>query len=325
MAIAADARPAEPQIQASDQAADEVGTQDRLAKLQVSAYFLTLDSGVFCVFPTPDSPRSDPVSGLPGVRIEVDPGSAGRPEAVSISTFRGNGWLDGTAALVRVINGSARILVTIYQGTSHLQDAAPRLQVLRLSKEPDTPTAKLDAAANVFPLLPKAQANPEIIAHIQRTGDIVGNIGKWTGSKGSGLWIEGFGLALNGALTPEDIEYQAVLGRDWLSPWIEGGKFCGSRGMALPLLGFKLRLKGSAAEAFECSYSATFVDGGAVGPIGAGEACQAKNLAALEAFLIVIRPRSGTVNPKSNGQGRSVVAGSRETAAKPRSGRPGRG
>jgi hypothetical protein len=39
--------------------------------------------------------------------------------------------------------------------------------------------------------------------------------------------------AAEGAQTG-DIEYQAVLGRGWLSPWIEGGKFCGSRGMALP-------------------------------------------------------------------------------------------
>ena len=51
----------------------------------------------------------------------------------------------------------------------------------------------------------------------------------------------------------------------WLSPWVEGGKFCGSRGMALPLLGLSVRLKGTAAKAFECSYSATFVDGSAVG------------------------------------------------------------
>ena len=50
-------------------------------------------------------------------------------------------------------------------------------------------------------------------------------------------------------IAPEDIEYQAVLGRNWLSPWVEGGKFCGSRGMALPLLGLKVRLKGAAAKA----------------------------------------------------------------------------
>ena len=94
-----------------------------------------------------------------------------------------------------------------------------------------------------------------------------------------------------GIVPPADIEYQAVLGRGWMSPWIEGGKFCGSRGMALPLLGLKVRLKGEAAKTHECSYSATFVDGSSVGPVPAGETCEAESLAALEAFQVVAPPR----------------------------------
>ena len=58
--------------------------------------------------------------------------------------------------------------------------------------------------------------------------------------------IEGFGVHPRGEIGPDQIEYQAVLGRGWLSPWIEGGKFCGSRGMALPLLGLQVRLKDAA-------------------------------------------------------------------------------
>ena len=82
-------------------------------------------------------------------------------------------------------------------------------------------------------------ADAEVIAHVQRTGDVPAKIGEWIGRRGSQLWIEGFSLAPRNGVTPADIEYQAVLGRGWMSPWIEGGKFCGSRGMALPLLGFK--------------------------------------------------------------------------------------
>ena len=129
------------------------------------------------------------------------------------------------------------------------------------------------------------------MAHVQRTGDVAGKVGEWVGVRGSRQWLEGFGLAPNVGISPEDIEYQGVLGRNWLSPWMEGGKYCGSRGMALPLLGLKLRLKGSAAKAFECTYSATFVDGSAVGPVGAGEACEAESLAPLEAFQVIIRRR----------------------------------
>ena len=134
--------------------------------------------------------------------------------------------------------------------------------------------------------------------HVQRTGDLAAKIGEWAGARGSRQWIEGFSLTPHDGISVADIEYQAVLGRGWLSPWIEGGKFCGSRGMALPLLGLKVRLKGNAAKTHECSYSATFVDGSSVGPISGGETCEAESLAALEAFQLVIRRRGRTARPR---------------------------
>jgi hypothetical protein len=255
---------------------------------------MTLDSGLFCVFQTPGSASPDPATGLPGVRITPAPGIAGRPEAVSVSTFREDGWLNGTAALVRVTDGSAQILVTIYQHRG--KDAAPRLQVLRLSGEPtvpDAPTAPAHDVAGPNGAAAQPAANPEVLAHIQRSGDVGCKLGDWLGQKGSRHWIEGFGMAPGNGIALEDIEYQAVLGRNWLSPWVEGGKFCGSRGMALPLLGLKVRLKGAAAKAYQCSYSATFVDGSAAGPVRGGEPCEAESLAALEALQIVIQPRPG--------------------------------
>ena len=80
----------------------------RIAELQVSAHLMTLEAGLFCVFQTPGSAAPDPATGLPGVRITPAPGIAGRPEAVSVSTFREDGWLNGTAALVRVTDGWRR-------------------------------------------------------------------------------------------------------------------------------------------------------------------------------------------------------------------------
>jgi hypothetical protein len=132
-------------------------------------------------------------------------------------------------------------------------------------------------------------AEAEVVAHVQRTGDVPAKVGEWIGQRGSRLWIEGFSLTPRNGVKAADVEYQAVLGRGWMSPWIEGGKFCGSRGMALPLLGLKLRLKGTASKTHECSYSATFVDGSSIGPVAAGETCEAESLAALESFQLVIR------------------------------------
>jgi hypothetical protein len=60
----------------------------------------------------------------------------------------------------------------------------------------------------------------------------------------------------------------------------------------LPLLGLNVRLKGAAAKEYTVRYSATFIDGSAVGPVEEGVACEAPGLAALESFLIELVPKS---------------------------------
>ena len=107
--------------------------QSRVSELRVSGHLMTLDSGLFCVFQAPGSPPPDANTGLPGVRITLPPGASGRPDAINISTFREDGWLNGSAALVRVSDGPAQVLVTIYQSPRQGPETAPRLQVLRLS------------------------------------------------------------------------------------------------------------------------------------------------------------------------------------------------
>ena len=306
---------AEPHAPAAQAEARESAAASRIAELKVSGHLMTLDTGLFCVFQAPGSAAADR-SGLPGVRISLPPGPSGRPEAVSISTFRDDGWMNGrdSAALVRITEGPAQILVTVYQAPAAPPETAPRLQVMRLGAEPGAAVPAVAAARPTPGAVPPEDA--DIVVHVQRSGDMPAKIGGWAGTRGSRQWIEGFSLAPHDAINQSEIEYQAVLGRGWLSPWIEGGKFCGSRGMALPLLGLKVRLKGTAAKTHECSYSATFVDGSSVGPVPAGETCEAETLAALEAFQVVIRRRGG----EDAGRG----ARARPTAAAPNEDKPAR-
>jgi hypothetical protein len=272
-------------------------------ELKVSAHLMTFETGVYCIVQTAAPRRADDVPGLPGVRISLAPGPLARPDSVSISGFRGDGWLAGDcdATLLRVINGPAQVLVTIYQAPVGL-DTAPRLQVLRLSQDPSAappaqvPAPAAGAAAPVAGMtatgtvLDRSKV-PDVVAHIQVRGDVGAKFGEWIGDKGSKRWIEGFMLTPKEPIALEDVEYQAVLGRGWLSPWVSGGQICGSRGMALPILGLRMRLKGKAAEQFDCSYSATFVDGAAVGPVMPGEPCEAETLAPMEAIQLVLTPK----------------------------------
>jgi hypothetical protein len=129
----------------------------------------------------------------------------------------------------------------------------------------------------------------EVAAHIQLRGDVLARLGDWIGEPGSRHWIEGFAIAPHGDVHPDEIEYQAVLGRGWLSPWAEGGQFCGSRGMALPILGLRVRLRGAALATHTIELNASFTDGTILGPVGPGDPCEAPSLAPLEAFQVVLR------------------------------------
>ena len=148
--------------EAPDAAQTSASAAGRITELRVSANLMALETGVYCVFPAPGSKAPDPATGLPGVRITRCPGIAGRPDSVSISTFREDGWLDNTAALVRVTDGPAQVLVTIYQMAGQPGEHAPRLQVLRLAGDPAV--AGPEAAAPAVPT-----REPDVMAHIQGT------------------------------------------------------------------------------------------------------------------------------------------------------------
>jgi len=263
-------------------------TARSLTDLRVSGRLMTLEAGLYCIVQNP-SRAAETASGLPGVRLSLPPGLLGRPEAVSICTFREDGWLHGSgdAALVRVTGGPAQVLVTIYQSLTADVASAPNVQVIRLLE------TGARQAAPVAGAMPGQIAPQEVdlLAHVQSQGDVGARLGTWLGERGSKRWIEGFAIAPASGIPADDVEYQAVLGRGWTSPWVEGGQFCGSRGMALPILGLRVRLRGATAETHECFYAATFVDGASVGPVPGGEACEAESLAPVEAFTVVIRPR----------------------------------
>jgi len=297
----APARPAAAQQAAAQQAAP--ATNGRMVELRVTANLMTLESGLYCLYQQPGqvAPPQDG-SGLPGIRISLPPMASNGTDAISIRGLHPDGWLgpqDG-AALVHVRPRAAQILVTVYQSPTHPAEAAPRLKVVRL--EPDAVAAPAAAAAQPVPppaapaKAPPAKstqaASADVVAHIQRAGDVGVRFGEWLGTKGSKQWVEGFGIAAPQGINAEEIEYQAVLGRGWLSPWTTAGKFCGSRGMALPLLGFNLRLRGKMAERFDCAYAGTFTDGTEVGPVPAGRACEAPSLAPLESLRIDLVPRA---------------------------------
>ncbi|MBR0558711.1 hypothetical protein [Neokomagataea anthophila] len=285
---------------------EETPGPNRVIDLKASARLMVLDAGVFCIFHPPGQADSGP-SGLPGVRISRAPATPAG--LVSISTFDEDGWIGGSkgAALVRVLRGPAAVLVTTYQDPSS-EAGAPQLQVVQLAG-PTAAVAPATAESTPEQVAAPAAQGLEISAHVQRRGDVGGVIGEWMGTPESQTWIEGFAVAPVDKIPATDIEYQAVLGKGWLSPWAEGGQYCGSRGMALPILGLRVRLKNESAETHEVRLTATFTDGTRLGPVDGSTALEAESLAPLEAFLLEVVPLK-TASKKA------VSEGSEEAPAK---------
>jgi hypothetical protein len=275
------------------------------AGVAVASRLIRLDPGLYSLSLMPGP--ADRVAGLPAVRVSLPPGPPGRREAVSISTFRSDGWVSmgDEPALLRVLPGGAEALVTLYWSVSDAAAMSPPLRLVRLN-----PEGAITTTADTLVGAPSggigreavrglaggggvAVSAAEIVAHVEGIGDVDGKVGDWVGMRGSGRAIEGFSLTPRQGIAAEEFEIRAVLGRDWLSPWLPGGSFCGSRGLALPLRGFCLRLHPGAAARTDLTCFARFVDGSEVGPVGSDRLIAAPSLAALEAFQVMVRPRLG--------------------------------
>lgn len=287
--------------------AEQNSERGRVANLKSTANLMTLNPGLFCVFYA-QGQSIGTQAGLPAVRVSQAPGST---VDITITSMSADGWLGASdgAALIKVAGGSGQILVTSYDFAEAQRDM-PKLQVVQLAGNAAADTARNGAAVPNAPVAPQpppshvegaagsapvaSKEKPEVAAHIQRRGDVVARLGEWMGAPGSQAWIEGFGISPQKKIPPEDIEYQAVLGKGWLSPWSDGGQFCGSRGMALPILGLRVRLKGASEHKFAVKVSASFTDGTRVGPLGSDVTAEAESLAPLEAFLVEIQPKNAT-------------------------------
>ena len=257
--------------------------------MNVSSRTVRLDPGWFSLSLMPGP--VDAGTGLPGVRVSLPPGAVGRRETVSISVMRADGWtsIGDEPILLRVSPAGGEVLVTQYWSANAPGGQPPALKLERL--HPDAGGAPQSGAAQPAQVVSPPVA--EIVAHIEGVGDVDGKIGDWVGMRGSGRSIEGFSLAPRVGFTTDEFDMRAVLGRDWMSPPVPGGRFCGSRGLALPLRGFCVRLHPAAAARLELVAFARFVDGSEIGPVAPGAICAAPSLAALEAFQLQLRPRVG--------------------------------
>lgn len=274
--------------------------------LEATAQLLTFAPGLYAVdFIAPHSVSTNAGLHLPCARLEPVPAGADGGQCF-VSIMAASGWLsrNDQPTFIRAVGANAGVILTIYKATG--QTAAPELRIRRVQPNATSfaasdsatppPVGKVDApfAAVDGAALPVAQ-----LVHIQGLGDLQVAAPQWAGRPGSGRQMEGFAILPSMDLGPEDIEYQAILGENWNTPWVRGGAFCGSRNMGIALLGVRIRLVGAAAERFECRYWGCFVNTGVIGPRTEGESCDADR-GVMEAVRVVISrrtPRASDADP----------------------------
>ncbi len=259
------------------------GQKQAVDRLDVSAQILNFEPGLYSV----EVLAEKTVRGASGMLvpcIRLDPLSGDEGPRAFVSALSGSCLIDPEAPLayLRVAGGTATVLLTIYKLANGM--AAPELRICLLQAK----SARVEEtkAAAVLPSEPL-----KLMAHIERSGDITVSGGTWAGQPGGRGALEGFAVTPSGGILPEDIEYQAVLGSDWTTPWLTGGEFCGSRGLSLPLLGVRIRLRGEAAKIYQCSYWGSFVGVGEIGPALDGAVC-ASGGAIMETLRIVVSRRA---------------------------------
>jgi hypothetical protein len=260
-----------PPSQRPDQASESSRT------LVCTANFLSFEPGLYAVeFRADADIRSDVGLSIPCARLEpvTVPGSSARASIVSDA---GDAWLTRQAASASLLVVGERLgaVLTVYQYSD--QSPAPEVQFHQVYA---ARAHRQDAGDRVQPAMPRlASAPPQgnaspggILLTVRHAGGAVQSRadGDWVGGSDA---IEGFSISVPDGLPACDLEYQAILGISWRTPWFPAGTFCGSQGMGLPLLGFCLRIAGSSADQFECRSWGRFGAGVLVGPIEGGQDC----------------------------------------------------
>jgi hypothetical protein len=241
-------------------------------ELTTSLQLLPLPAGVYSFTLKGNAPSTTSSEGLavPALQVGVAPTqSEGKIEFLSRKETIDR-WLVQTRDMIiaKISGGSVTLMLTSLRTRSSPLLA---INIQRLDTDLSTANQSLQPAQTKT-----AEANgvlpAQIVAHIHMLGDIPFNDG-WAGCIGDGLWIEAFAIGSVGHLTLDLIEYCAVTADGFQTPWIGGQMFCGSRGRAIPMLGYAMRLKGEAAERYNCIYSGQFVSGRVLGPFKNGDLC----------------------------------------------------
>ena len=190
----------------------------QVSPIKATAQSLPLAPGFYSLIVTSGGGATPPGElPLPSVQLAEAPGAIAGTSVEMVGTLPGN-WLTkpGDTVIIKVTGGNANVLLTSYKHTDR-PNATLSLQVSRIDDTPVVGSGPV-APVPVQPVAPQAVAAPqpaayqpaayqpvaapvaapaprtEILAHVQRQGDMRFADSNWAGCVGQKLWIEAFSI-----------------------------------------------------------------------------------------------------------------------------------
>lgn len=270
--------------------------------LSASAQVLPLPTGLYLFSVKAAAPLAERSTGqlsLPAMHVGLGPGV--RSDQVEFMSGPGNGgtWLfaHGDVLIVKVNGSGATLILTSVRSSV---GEVLSIEVERLEARTQAAASVPTQGANISDKLPRApsqaadvqapaaqtpkSADPvdealtlplQIKTHIRARGDMSFADAPWAGRVAPGLWIESFSVQPLKHLGAQHIEYKALTGTGFETPWLSDDQICGTKGMSVPLVGFAVRLKpGSEASSYDCEYSGYYRSSVVVGPLRNGAPCR---------------------------------------------------
>ena len=257
---------------------------------EVAAHTLLLRKGTYCIYVVAvTSGLTD--AQLPGLGVSAAPGE--QDNTLELARLSGEPWLRrvGDALLLRVHAPQIRLLLTSYNTARAVGATPPKIEIQRLDTPPQV------AAAVAAPVENRAA---DVIVHVRNRGDIRGQFGSWVGDLEGSRWIEGFTIAPPTTVEVPDLQYQAVLGKGWTSPWVAAGEYCGTRGLQIPIQGLRLRIGDDGRkEASVLAVSLRYADGSMQEALPVGALCALDPLQPVIALRVDI---VAATEPKAGGR-----------------------
>jgi hypothetical protein len=206
-----------------------------------------------------------PGGGLPPLTVSRAPGGGaakGRLEMIATPTTQGAILRDGADCIVlHVMDAPVEFLVSAFLPHAGASVPALRVDQIGLDKAATAPAAAAPAPATAGRRIQVSAKGISIIAHVERTGDVVAGEGARVGDPSSNRRIEGFQLMWPDRPAGVELAYSVAVEGVGAMPVVGTGKFCGTREQARRITEVTIALVGPQAEQFRLEGSAHFSGG----------------------------------------------------------------